>query len=129
MKYQRAVHGDTFAQTERLCCETCGQLKSTSVGDVEIGANGVEYKGQFVPMTICETEVFRRLATCFGKVVHKGRMHRALYAADPNGGPDVKILDIWICKIRKKLKAAAVPLEIKTVWGVGYQLLALPVGN
>lgn len=35
---------------------------------------------------------------------------------------EIKIVDVFICKIRKKLKAWSV--EIETVWGQGYRLTA-----
>jgi len=36
--------------------------------------------------------------------------------------PELKIIDVFICKLRKKLKAAADDHCIETVWGRGYVL-------
>jgi len=36
--------------------------------------------------------------------------------------PELKIIDVFICKLRKKLKAAADDHHIETVWGRGYVL-------
>jgi DNA-binding response OmpR family regulator len=55
-----------------------------------------------------------------GKVVTKETIWTNLYALDPNGGPDPKILDVTIHKIRKRLEPT--DLEIITVWGRGYFL-------
>jgi DNA-binding response OmpR family regulator len=129
VRYHRAVHGGEYAQTEGLCCETCGRAHPVAAAGISLKPKGFDYQGRHVPLSIGETEVFRLLAKGFGEVVHKARVHASIYSADENGGADPKILDIRMCNIRKKIKAAAVPLEIKTVWGVGYQLLALPVGN
>ena len=42
----------------------------------------------------------------------------ALYRDRGMDEPDVKIVDVFICKARKKLKPFGI--EITTVWGVGY---------
>ncbi|MEO1708113.1 MAG: winged helix-turn-helix domain-containing protein, partial [Pseudomonadota bacterium] len=36
--------------------------------------------------------------------------------------PELKIIDVFICKLRKKLKAASGEDYIETVWGRGYVL-------
>jgi two-component system cell cycle response regulator CtrA len=36
--------------------------------------------------------------------------------------PELKIIDVFICKLRKKLKAVAGDHYIETVWGRGYML-------
>ncbi len=36
--------------------------------------------------------------------------------------PELKIIDVFICKLRKKLQAAAGQHYIETVWGRGYVL-------
>jgi len=36
--------------------------------------------------------------------------------------PELKIIDVFICKLRKKLKAVARDHYIETVWGRGYML-------
>ena len=36
--------------------------------------------------------------------------------------PELKIIDVFICKLRKKLKAATDHHHIETVWGRGYVL-------
>ena len=37
-----------------------------------------------------------------------------------NDGVHIKIVDVFICKIRRKLKPHGI--EIKTIWGCGYQM-------
>lgn len=39
---------------------------------------------------------------------------------DADGGPQPKIVDVFICKMRKKLEPVGVCIE--TVWGRGYRL-------
>jgi len=54
----------------------------------------------------------------FGHPVTKLALYESLYATRPDG-PDMKIIDVFICKIR----ATAPSLEIQTVWGKGYRLV------
>lgn len=43
-----------------------------------------------------------------------------LYGDRPDGGAEIKIADVFVCKIRAKLKRFGV--EIETVWGHGWRL-------
>jgi two-component system cell cycle response regulator CtrA len=45
-----------------------------------------------------------------------------LYGDRPNLDPEIKIVDVYVCKARKKLRGFGV--EIETVWGRGYRLSA-----
>lgn len=51
--------------------------------------------------------------------VTKGQIMIALYS-DQVGGPDIRIIDVYICRLRKKLKGFGI--EINTIWGIGYSL-------
>jgi two-component system cell cycle response regulator CtrA len=42
--------------------------------------------------------------------------------------PELKIIDVFICKVRKKLAEAGAPKLIETVWGRGYRM-SRPVGS
>ena len=52
--------------------------------------------------------------------VTKDQMMTMLYADRPDEEPDSKILDVMICKMRKKLSPHGV--EIRTIHGAGYEL-------
>lgn len=54
-----------------------------------------------------------------GPVSHHA-MHTALYGLQPNGGPDLKICNVWVCKLRERLDPLGI--AINTVWGYGYEL-------
>ena len=56
-------------------------------------------------------------------LVRKGTLWSALYADEIDGGPDLKIIDVFVCKLRAK--AGELAGEIRTVWGQGYHLTAL----
>lgn len=53
------------------------------------------------------------------KVAPRERLFLALYGNESNP-PDDKIIDIWACKVRKKLRPFG--LEVRNQWGVGYYL-------
>ena len=44
----------------------------------------------------------------------------ALFSTDADDPPEEKILDVWICKMRKKLKPYGI--EIKTHWGECWEM-------
>jgi two-component system cell cycle response regulator CtrA len=50
----------------------------------------------------------------------KDQLMAALYSHRPEDPPEMKIVDVFICKLRKKLKPIGV--EIETLWGQGYRL-------
>lgn len=50
----------------------------------------------------------------------KEALMTALYGLEPD--VEEKIIDVWACKLRKKLKTLGVAVEIETVWGQGYRL-------
>ncbi len=62
-----------------------------------------------------------------GHVVHRGNLFAAAYAEVPEDSrPKVKILDVTLAHIRKKLKAAKVPARIEAIFGTGLVLHAEP---
>ena len=52
--------------------------------------------------------------------VTKDQLMTALYCHRPDNEPCAKIIDTYICKIRKKLKPHGI--EIKTLWCAGYEI-------
>ena len=68
-------------------------------------------------------EQFYRLLDSRGTASHDSIMTH-LYGADPNGGAEQKVLHVWVCKVRKKLKPFGI--EIETIWGHGYRLKKPP---
>jgi two-component system, cell cycle response regulator CtrA len=53
-------------------------------------------------------------------LVTKEHVMAALYRNYAKDEAEIKIVDVFICKIRKKLKPFKI--EIETVWGVGYRM-------
>ena len=71
-------------------------------------------------LTRAETIIADMLFAKRGRVIAKSTLMDALYFNRPNSEPDPKIVDIFVCKIRKKLPAE---FQIETVWGIGYKMV------
>lgn len=56
--------------------------------------------------------------------ISKLHIHSAIEASRPNADEptDLKMVDVVICHIRKKLKAVDKALTIETIWGRGYSM-------
>jgi len=61
------------------------------------------------------------VATLSDGVVHtKDGLLSALYWSQPGEPPEIKIIDVFVCKTRKKLVGSGA--DIGTQWGIGYYL-------
>ena len=81
-----------------------------------------------VHLTRKERRLLVALHDANGAVLNKDALFSALYfdARDADDLPEVKIIDVFVCKIRRKLPAAIG--EIVTAWGYGYAFY-LPKGS
>ncbi|WP_024516806.1 winged helix-turn-helix domain-containing protein [Bradyrhizobium sp. Tv2a-2] len=75
-----------------------------------------------VVFTAFEAEIFDLLwkNRNTGRVVTGEAIFDRLYALDPNGGPDTKVTDVLINRMRRKL--AETDIEIANVYGRGFFL-------
>jgi two-component system cell cycle response regulator CtrA len=77
--------------------------------------------GQPVRLTVKEYDMIELLSLRKGIVVSKEAFLNHLYSGGEE--PELKIIDVYICKLRKKLaEATGGDHYIKTVWGRGYRL-------
>jgi two-component system, cell cycle response regulator CtrA len=87
----------------------------------------VEVDGVPIKLTSSEYILLRLLATRKGTIVSKEMFLSHLYGNKDESPPDVKIIDVFICKLRKKLADASDGTNyIETVWGRGHILKDLP---
>lgn len=70
-------------------------------------------------LTMAEARVLGCISTS-PEGASKIKIYAALYADRIDEPPEPKIVDVLVCKIRKKL--AAQEIDIETVWGWGYRL-------
>lgn len=76
--------------------------------------------GKFAVLTGHEMLLLQRLAEVFPRVLSKESALEWLYQLNADSEPEIKIIDVYICKARKKLEPIGV--RIDTVWGKGYAL-------
>ena len=94
-----------------------------STGDlaVNVDAKTVEVGGQRVHLTGKEYQMLELLSLRKGTTLTKEMFLNHLYGGMDE--PELKIIDVFICKLRKKLANAAGGTNfIETVWGRGYVL-------
>lgn len=72
-------------------------------------------------LTNTEERLLRALRAAGGGVVHHERAMIALYGMWDDA-PQQKILDVLICKCRRKLMEAQTRISIETVWGRGWRM-------
>jgi len=77
--------------------------------------------GTPVPLTTREFQLLELLALRQGSTITKEMILNRMYGGMDE--PELKIIDVYICKLRKKLAAASGGKDyIETVWGRGYML-------
>jgi two-component system cell cycle response regulator CtrA len=88
---------------------------------VNLDAKTVEVSGQRVHLTGKEYQMLELLSLRKGTTLTKEMFLNHLYGGMDE--PELKIIDVFICKLRKKLAAATGGEHyIETVWGRGYVL-------
>lgn len=100
-------------------CPTCGQNLPRDLIAIDRESGIVVGNGRFAHLTIQEFNVFITIYDGKGRVFSKEQL---LSAVAPAWGDEqeIKIVDVFVCKLRKKI--AGLGLAIETVWGRGYRL-------
>lgn len=100
-------HSQSVIQTGRIC--------------VNLDAKTVEVDGSTVHLTGKEYQMLELLSLRKGTTLTKEMFLNHLYGGMDE--PELKIIDVFICKLRKKLSIATDGQNyIETVWGRGYVL-------
>lgn len=89
---------------------------------IDLAARTVAVDGQRVSLTGKEYAILEMLSLRKGMTVTKEMFLTHLYGGRDE--PELKIIDVFVCKLRKKLATAGAPATgcIETVWGRGYSL-------
>ena len=115
---------ELIARIHALVRRSKGHAESVvAVGDliVNLEARVVEVHGEKLYLTSKEFQILALLALRKGSTLTKETFLNHLY--DGLDEPDAKIIDVFICKLRKKLANASGGQDyIETVWGRGYTL-------
>jgi two-component system cell cycle response regulator CtrA len=93
----------------------------TGCVNVNLDAKSVDVDGKAVHLTGKEYQIFELLSLRKGTTLTKEMFLNHLYGGMDE--PELKIIDVFICKLRKKLaEATGGENYIETVWGRGYVL-------
>lgn len=103
-----------------VCCPLCGSIVSDMPVSILPERGMVVANGKFVVLTGHEVLLLQRLAEVFPRILTKEAALEWMYQITPDKEPEMKIIDVYICKARKKLTPIGV--RIDTVWGKGYAL-------
>jgi two-component system, cell cycle response regulator CtrA len=89
---------------------------------IDLAARTVEVAGRRVGLTGKEYAILEMLSLRKGMTLTKEMFLTHLYGGRDE--PELKIIDVFVCKLRKKLHLAGAPASgcIETVWGRGYSL-------
>ena len=103
-----------------VCCPTCGQTLPND-DDLHIDEAGIVVRsGKYAVLTKLEHDLLSALVRVAPRVRSKEKLLTDLYQLS-NDEPEIKIIDVVVCKLRKKLNPLNVKIE--TVWGVGYRMV------
>jgi len=115
---------ELIARIHALVRRSKGHAESiVAVGNlvVNLEARSVELDGQKLHLAGKEYQILALLALRQGSTLTKEMFLNHLYGDLEE--PEAKIIDVYVCKLRKKLANASDCLDyIETVWGRGYAL-------
>ena len=120
---------ELFARLSAIVRRSRGHSRAVlQVGplSLDLDARQASVDGRDVPLTGKEYAILELLVLRKGMALSKETFLNHLY----NGmdEPEMKIIDVFVCKLRKKLAQAGAPELIGTIWGRGY-ILRDPVAN
>ncbi len=106
--------------------------ESITLGEARIFFDGrhPEFYGTALPLSRREYAIFHELALNAGRCVSKRALYDAVYGMSEDR-PFDKVIDVYICKLRKKLVGASMIDHpyIETVHGRGYRLTEPSTGS
>ena len=114
--------GELLARIRAVVRRSKGHSQAIiKIGEISINldSRSVEVRGRPVNLTGKEYQIFELLALRKGTTLTKEMFLNHLYGGMDE--PELKIIDVFICKLRKKLcEALGYACPIETVWGRGY---------
>lgn len=116
-------HEEIFIKIHNLIRWSRGlQSSSVSIGKVEVNMSAKKLYANGKPITLTrkEYQIAEMLALRKGMVLSKEAILDHLYSGMDE--PNPKIIDVFVCKIRKKLQSVGVDDFIETNWGRGYMV-------
>ena len=120
-------HDELLARTRAIVRRSRGyNPPKLQVGalTLDLQRQEVVANGNVVSLTVKEFAVLQLLVTRKNTIMTKEAILTNIYGGMDE--PELKIIDVFICKLRKKLAGAGLADVIGTVWGRGYMVRDLP---
>lgn len=102
-------------------CPTCGQALPEAAARFDAAAGILIGGGRFAELSSNEAAMFVKLAERRGATVSREALMQAMHGLNPDDEPEMKLIDVMICKLRKKMKPLGI--DIATAWGRGWRLV------
>ena len=115
--------GELLARIHAVVRRSMGHSESIIRTDdlaVNLDSRTVEVAGKPVHLTGKEYAILELLSLRRGSTLSKKAFLNHLYGGMDE--PELKIIDVFVCKLRKKLAGVSDTAFIQTIWGRGYML-------
>ena len=115
--------GELMARIQAIVRRSKGHAQSvihTGKLAVNLDARTVEARGEPLHLTGKEYGILELLSLRKGTTLTKEMFLNHLYGGMDE--PELKIIDVFVCKLRKKIHQATGDNYIHTIWGRGYML-------
>ncbi len=104
----------------RRCNQMSDNLIKVRGLKMDIGSKTVWANNNIVELTNREFKLLEYMMLHKGQTCAKESILESMYGIDC---PDLKIIDVFMCKVRKKLRTKLDYEPIGTIWGMGYRML------
>lgn len=113
--HREMIRGMSDKEAVESLCAILDDLFDPSLDDVW------DYISKY-KMTTLEARLCHALRSRPGRTITKEGLLAIVYSDRLDSDwPATKIIDVFVCKVRRKLKETNAPFEIETVWGMGYR--------
>lgn len=103
-------------------CPLCGAAIAPGRLLVDVEGGLLVGNGQVATLTRQESALFKALWSARPRTLSKEQLLDSIYGLLPDADePEIKIIDVFVCKIRKKVDPLGFAIE--TVWGRGYRII------
>lgn len=111
-----------FDVEDEGCCPLCGGAQKHDE-KLTIIDDGIFYDGKRVRLSPRMAAVFMALIKRLNKPVSKETIYNDVYGLMPEADwPEIKILDVYMVRLRTGIRQFNIPYTIETVWGTGWRL-------
>lgn len=112
---------DTQANRNSMICPCCLQFVEDGGFMADAATGVIANNGKDVRLTDQQFRLAKFILDRYPLMASKEAIYDGVFMASNGEGPDIKIVDVLICKIRPAL--AEIGLVIETVWGKGYRII------